>query len=62
MYGGIAILFFYLTIYLQEVAGYSALESWPRDGSGDDRDVHVVAASARSPTATGRASSWEPAR
>ena len=27
MYGGIAILFFYLTIYLQEVAGYSALES-----------------------------------
>ena len=27
MYAGIAILFFYLTIYLQEVAGYSALES-----------------------------------
>jgi EmrB/QacA subfamily drug resistance transporter len=27
MYGGIAIMFFYLTIYLQEVAGYSALES-----------------------------------
>ena len=27
MYAGIAILFFYLTIYLQEVAGYTALES-----------------------------------
>jgi EmrB/QacA subfamily drug resistance transporter len=27
MYAGIAILFFYLTIYLQEVAGYSALKS-----------------------------------
>ena len=27
MYAGIAILFFYLTIYLQEVAGYSALQS-----------------------------------
>ena len=27
MYAGVAILFFYLTIYLQEVAGYSALES-----------------------------------
>jgi EmrB/QacA subfamily drug resistance transporter len=27
MYAGIAILFFYLTIYLQEVAGYSALEA-----------------------------------
>ena len=27
MYAGIAIMFFYLTIYLQEVAGYSALES-----------------------------------
>jgi EmrB/QacA subfamily drug resistance transporter len=27
MYGGLGILFFYLTIFLQEVAGYSALES-----------------------------------
>jgi EmrB/QacA subfamily drug resistance transporter len=27
MYAGLAILFFYLTIYLQQVAGYSALES-----------------------------------
>jgi EmrB/QacA subfamily drug resistance transporter len=27
MYGGISILFFFLTIYLQQVAGYSALES-----------------------------------
>ena len=27
MYAGIAILFFYLVIYLQEVAGYSALKS-----------------------------------
>jgi Na+/melibiose symporter-like transporter len=27
MYGGLAILFFYLTIFLQQVAGYSALES-----------------------------------
>ena len=27
MYAGIAILFFYLTIYLQQVAGYSALKS-----------------------------------
>jgi EmrB/QacA subfamily drug resistance transporter len=27
MYAGLAILFFYLTIYLQEVAGYTALES-----------------------------------
>jgi predicted MFS family arabinose efflux permease len=27
VYAGLAILFFYLTIYLQQVAGYSALES-----------------------------------
>jgi predicted MFS family arabinose efflux permease len=27
MYGGLGILFFYLTIFLQQVAGYSALES-----------------------------------
>ncbi len=27
MYAGIAVLFFYLTIYLQQVAGYTALES-----------------------------------
>jgi EmrB/QacA subfamily drug resistance transporter len=27
MYGGLAILFFFLTIFLQQVAGYSALES-----------------------------------
>src|SRR4029077_18707830 len=27
MYAGIAVLFFYLTIYLQQVAGYNALES-----------------------------------
>ena len=27
MYAGLAILFFFLTIFLQQVAGYSALES-----------------------------------
>jgi predicted MFS family arabinose efflux permease len=27
MYGGLAVLFFFLTIFLQQVAGYSALES-----------------------------------
>ncbi len=27
MYGGLAILFFFLVIYLQQVAGYTALES-----------------------------------
>ena len=43
MYAGIAILFFYLTIYLQEVAGYSALESGLATLSRDDRDVRVVA-------------------
>ncbi len=43
MYAGLAILFFYLTIYLQQVAGYSALQSGLDDGARDDRDVRALA-------------------
>ena len=54
MYAGLAILFFFLVIYLQQVAGYSALRSGLDDAAGDDRDVRCSrAASARSPTGYG---------
>ena len=33
MYAGLAILFFFLFIFLQQVAGYSALESRADDGA-----------------------------
>ena len=43
MYAGVAILFFFLVIYLQEVAGYTAVESGLTTRAGDDRDVRALA-------------------
>ena len=63
MYAGLGILFFFLVIFLQQVAGYTALESGLTTSAGDDRRCsRSRAASARSPIATGRVSSWEPGR
>ena len=39
MYGGLGALFFFLTLFLQQVAGYDALEAGAGDGPDDDRHV-----------------------
>ena len=39
MYAGLGDLFFFLVLFLQQVAGYSPLQSRLRDPAGDDRDV-----------------------
>ena len=33
MYAGLAILFFFLTLYLQQVAGYTRARERPRDAA-----------------------------
>ena len=63
MYAGLAILFFFLVIFLQQVAGYTRARERAGDAAGDARDVRRSrAASARSPTATGRGCSWASGR
>ncbi len=62
MYAGLSILFFFLVLFLQQVAGYSPLES-----GLTLLPITVVmflppSASERSPTAMGRACSWASAR
>ena len=42
MYAGLAIVFFFLVLFLQQVAGYSPLAERPHDAARDDRDVHAV--------------------
>ena len=63
MYGGLGALFFFLTLFLQQVAGYDALAGRVRDDPDDARDVHALAPrSGGSPTATARACSWAAGR
>ena len=63
MYAGLSILFFFLVIYLQQVAGYTRAAERADDAAGDDRRCSCSpAASARSPTATARGCSWARAR
>ena len=42
MYGGLGALFFFLTLFLQQVAGYDALAGRDRDDPDDAGDVHPV--------------------
>ena len=63
MYGGLGVLFFLLVLFLQQVAGYSALEA----GTASLPVTLVMFAALHalrrcSPTATARASSWASAR
>ena len=59
MYAGLSILFFFLVIFLQQVAGYCAVGSGLDDLAGHGRDVRPLEpVRARSPTATARGSSW----
>ena len=60
MYAGLAVLFFFLTIFLQQVAGYSALQSGLATLPVRWSPSRCLAASARSPIGTAHASSWEP--
>ena len=63
MYGGLGALFFFLTLFLQQVAGYSALEAGLATMPDDARDVQLLAARrAGSPTATARGCSWASGR
>ena len=63
MYGGLGAMFFFLTLFLQQVAGYDALEAGHRDDPDDARDVRALAsAPGGSPTASGRGCSWAAGR
>ena len=63
MYAGLGLLFFFLVLFLQQVAGYDALEAGSTTHPGHGPDVPPARpASARSRTATGRASSWASGR
>ena len=63
MYAGLSMLFFYLVLFLQQVAGYDALQRRPRDAADDARHVRACpSARACSPTASGRGCSWAAAR
>ena len=44
MYGGLGLLFFFLVLFLQQVAGFSALAAGSVEHPGDDPDVPAVAA------------------
>ena len=44
MYAGLSILFFFLTIFLQQIGGYTPLAGRPCDAPGHRRDVHVLQA------------------
>ena len=44
MYGGLSITFFFLVLFLQQVAGYDALQAGARDAADDARDVRAVQA------------------
>ena len=43
MYAGLSILFFFLVIYLQQVAGYTRAAQRPDDGAGDAGHVRALA-------------------
>ena len=44
LYAGLAVLFFFLVIYLQQVAGYTRVRERPDHGARDAGDVRAVAA------------------
>ncbi len=63
MYGGLAVLFFLLVLFLQQVAGYSALEAGASSIPGDAGDVRALHPLRRAwPTGSGPACSWAWAR
>jgi EmrB/QacA subfamily drug resistance transporter len=59
LYGGLAALFFFLTLYLQQVAGYSPLKSGL---AVLPESLVMFALSSRSPIGSARAGSWAAAR
>ena len=63
MYAGLAILFFFLIIFLQQVADYSPIAAGVATLPVDGRHVPAsLAAWGDSPIATARACSWAPGR
>ena len=62
MYAGLGLLFFFLVLFLQQVAGYTALEAGTTTCRSRSSCSCSRPASARWPTATGRASSWASGR
>ena len=63
MYGGLSAMFFFLVLFLQQVAGYDALEAGLATLPIDDRHVRCSpSAPGASPTATARACSWASGR
>ena len=59
VYGGLVGVFFFLVLFLQQLAGYSPFRAGPHDAAGHAR--HVRALALRRPAtrcASGRASSW----
>ena len=63
MYGGLGAMFFFLTLFLQQVAGYDALRGRARDAPDDARHVHALQAgrAARRPLRAA-AASWASGR
>ena len=63
MYAGLSMLFFFLVVFLQQIAGYTALAGGHRDAAGDDGDVRCCrGASAGWPIATARTCSCRSGR